>query len=87
MQRLALAVAVAAVVASALPAPGLYLALGLGLAAIGTGWVGFAQRTASGFARLGAAAAITIGGIAVALGAVRVALVLAAIDRMHGIIG
>lgn len=87
MQRLALALAFGAVVASALPSPGLYLALGLGIAAIGTGWVGYRQRGAPGFTRLAAAAAITLGGLGVLLGAVRVILALAAIDHLHGMIG
>jgi len=87
MQRLALAFALGAVVAAALPSPGLFLALGLGIAAIGAGWVGYAQRAAPGFARLAAAAAITIGALGFALGAVRVILALAAIDHLHGMIG
>jgi len=87
MQRLALAFALGAVVAAALPSPGLFLALGLGIAAIGTGWVGYAQRAASGAARLASAAAITIGALGFALGAVRVILALAAIDHLHGMIG
>ncbi len=44
MQRLALAFALGAVIAAALPSPGLFVALGLGIAAIGTGWVGYAQQ-------------------------------------------
>ena len=87
MQRLALAFALGAVVAAALPSPGLFLALGLGIAAIGAGWAGYAQRSASGGARLAAAAAITIGGLGFALGAVRVVLALAAIDHLHGMLG
>ena len=87
MQRLALALAFGAVVCAALPSPGLFLALGLGIAAIGAGWAGYAQREAPGFARLGAAAAITIGGLGFALGAVRVVLALVAIDHLHGMIG
>jgi hypothetical protein len=87
MQRLALAFALGAVIAAALPSPGLFLALGLGLLAIGTGWVGYGQRAAPGFARLAAAAAITIGGLGFLLGAVRVILALAAIDHLRGIVG
>lgn len=85
MQRLALACALASLVAAWLPSPGLFFALGFGIAAIGTGWIGFSRRTAAGPARLGAAAAITLGGLGFALGAVRVVLVLLAIghvDRM-----
>ena len=87
MQRLALAFALGAVIAAGLPSPGLFLALGLGIAAIGTGWAGYAQRGAPGFARLGAAAAITLGGLGFALGAVRVILALAAIDHLHDMVG
>lgn len=87
MQRLALALAFGAVIAAAVPSPGLYVALGLGLAAIGTGWVGYAQREAPGFARLAAAAAITIGGLGFLLGAVRVVLALAAIGHVDRMIG
>jgi len=87
MVRLALVLAFAATAAAGLPAPGLYLALGLGLGAIGCGWIGFTRRSAPGASRLAAAAAITVGGIGVLLGAVRVAIVLAAIDRIDRLIG
>lgn len=87
MQRLALAMALGAVIVAVLPSPGQYVALGLAIAAIGTGWVGYGDRAAPGFARLAAAAAITLGGIALLLGAVRVVLVLAAIDRIDAIVG
>ena len=87
MQRLSLVLALGAVVAAALPSPGLYLALGLGVGAIGTGWVGFRDRGAPGLRRIGGAAAITLGGIAVVLGALRVGLALAAIDHIDHLIG
>jgi hypothetical protein len=87
MQRLALVLATGSVLAAALPAPGLYLALGLGLGAVGTGWVGYADRGAPGFPRLGAAAAVTLGGIGVLLGAVRVVLALTAIGHVERLIG
>lgn len=87
MQRLALVLAVGALIAATLPSPGLYLALGLGIAAIGTGWVGYRQRAAPGFSRLGAAAAIMLGGIGLLLGSVRVGLALAAIDHLDRMIG
>lgn len=86
MQRLALVLAVGAVIAAALPSPGLYLALGTGIAAIGTGWVGYRTREASGAARLAAAGAITLGLIGVVLGAVRVIVALAAIGRLEQLI-
>lgn len=87
MQRLSLVLALGAVVAAALPSPGLYLALGLGVGAIGTGWVGFRDRGAAGLHRIGGAAAITLGGIAVVLGGLRVGLALAAIDHIDHLIG
>jgi len=86
MVRVALALAAAALVAVAMPAPGLYLAIGWGLGAIGVGWVGFTRRGPGG-PRLGAAAAVMLGGTALILGAVRVAIALVAIahiDRMLG---
>jgi hypothetical protein len=86
MQRLALACAISSLVAAVLPSPGLFLALGLGIAAIGAGWVGFARRTAPGATRLAAVAAITLGGLGFALGAVRVALVLVAIAHVDGML-
>lgn len=86
MQRLALACAVGSLLAAALPSPGLFVALGLGIAAVGTGWVGFSRREAPGAARLVAAAAVTLGGLGLALGAVRVALVLVAISHVDGML-
>lgn len=86
MQRLALACAIGSLVAAALPSPGLFVALGLGLAAIGTGWVGFARRQAPGAGRLASAAAITLGGLGLALGTVRVVLVLLAIRHVDGML-
>ena len=86
MQRLALACAIGSLVAACLPSPGLFAALGLGIAAIGTGWVGFARRAAPGGSRLAAAAAITLGGVGLALGGVRVVLVLLAIAHVDGLL-
>ncbi len=85
MVRLAILLAFGAALAAGLPSPGLYLALGLGIAAIGCGAIAFSRREAPGASRLAAAAAITVGAIGFVLGAVRVAIVLAAIshvDRM-----
>jgi hypothetical protein len=87
MVRLALVLAFGAALTAGLPSPGLYLALGLGIAAIGCGVIAFSRRDAPGPARLAAAAAITVGSIGLLLGAVRVAIVIAAIahvDRMLG---
>ena len=82
---MALTLAVAALIAAALPSPGLYVAIGLGIAAIGSGWLGYAQRSAPGARRLAAAAAITVGALGCMLGVVRVIVTLVAIegiDRM-----
>jgi len=87
MARVALVLAFGAMLAAGLPSPGLYLALGLGLSAIGTGIVGFGRRTAPGSTRIAAAAAITVGSLGVVLGAVRVAVALAAIDRIGRMLG
>jgi hypothetical protein len=87
MTRGCLPLALAALVAAALPSPGSYLALGLGIAAVGTGWVGFARRTAPGATRLAAAASITLGAMAIALGTVRVVIALVAIARIDRMLG
>lgn len=87
MARIALALAFAAMLAAGLPAPGLYLAVGLGISAIGTGLIAFGRRTAPGGLRIAAAAAITVGCLGLLLGAARIAVALAAIDRIGHLIG
>jgi len=87
MVRAALVLAFAAMAAAGLPAPGLYFAIGLGIAAIGSGYATFSRRTAPGGTRLAAAAAIAVGAIGTVLGCVRVAIVLAAIDRIDRMLG
>ena len=87
MVRAALVLAFAAMAAAGLPAPGLYFAIGLGIAAIGCGYAAFARRGSPGNARLVAAAAITVGAIGLVLGCARVAIVLAAIDRIDRMLG
>lgn len=87
MVRLALILAFGAMLAAGLPSPGLYAAIGLGIAAIGTGWLGYARKSAPGASRLAAAAAIAVGTLGVLLGSVRVVMVLAAIDRMDRMLG
>jgi len=85
VSRLALVLAFGAMLAAGLPSPGLYAALGLGVAAVGTGLAGFHRRETAGGARLAGAAAVAVGSLGCVLGAVRVAIVLAAlghIDRM-----
>lgn len=86
MQRLALALALGGIVAVAVRIPGPYVAIGLAFAAIGTGIVGYKRRTAPGGLRLLAAAAITVGVIALVLGAVRVGLTIAAIDHISAML-
>ena len=87
MARIALVLALGAVVAAALPSPGLFAALGLGIAAIGTGWLGYQRPGDPGSRRLLGAAAITAGAIGLVLGALRVALALAAIERIDRMLG
>jgi hypothetical protein len=87
MVRAALVFAVAAMLAAGLPSPGLYLALGLGFGAIGAGYLAYSSRTLAGGARLAAAAAITVGVLGVLLGAVRVVMVLGAIDHIDRMLG
>ncbi|HSJ99835.1 MAG TPA: hypothetical protein VK932_01285 [Kofleriaceae bacterium] len=87
MHRLALVLATGAVLAAAWRTPGQYLAIGGGLAAIGTGWVAYGRREAPGSARLAAAAAITAGGMGLLLGALRVAIALAAIGHLERLLG
>ena len=87
MVRAALILAFGAMLAAGLPSPGLYLALGLGIAAIGTGYLGYSQRSAPGGTRIACAAAITIGMLGVLLGSIRVVMVLGAIDRIDRMLG
>lgn len=87
MVRIALIAAAGAVACAALPSPGLFAAIGLGIAAIGTGWLGYRRPGEPGFARLAGAAAVTVGAMGCLLGALRVALALAAIDRVDRLLG
>ena len=87
MAHTALLAALGAMVAAALPAPGLFVAIGLGIAAIGGGWIGYRRTGAPGFTRLAGAAAIAVGGLGCVLGALRVALALAAIDHLDRMLG
>jgi hypothetical protein len=87
MARIALALAFAAMLAAGLPAPGLYLAVGLGISAIGTGLVGFQRRGSPGALRIASAAAITVGTLGLLLGTARIAIALAAIDRIGRMLG
>jgi hypothetical protein len=87
MVRIALIAAAGAVACAALPSPGLFAAIGLGIAAIGTGWLGYRRPGEPGFARLAGAAAVTVGAMGCLLGALRVALAIAAIDRVDRLLG
>ena len=87
MVRIALIAAAGAVACAALPSPGLFAAIGLGIAAIGTGWLGYRRPGDPGFARLAGAAAVTVGAVGCLLGVLRVALALAAIDRVDRLLG
>jgi heme A synthase len=87
MVRAALVFAFAAMLAAGLPSPGLYLAIGLGIAAIGTGYLAYSERNLPGGTRLAAAAAISVGTLGVVLGAVRVAMVLGAIEHIDRMLG
>lgn len=87
MARLALTFALGALACAALPSPGLFIAIGLGISAIGCGWLGYSQRSASGARRLAAAGAIAVGAIGCVLGALRVVMTLVAIDRIDGMLG
>lgn len=86
MARLALALAFGAMLAAGLPSPGLFIAIGLGIAAIGTGWLGYSRKSAPGASRLASAAAMTVGMLGLVLGSVRVVMVIAAIDRIDGML-
>lgn len=87
MAPTALLAAIGAVLAAALPAPGLFVAIGLGITAIGLGWIGYGRTGDPGFRRLAGAAAIALGAVGCVLGALRVALALAAIDHIDRMIG
>jgi hypothetical protein len=85
--RLALAFAALGLVAVLVAAPGQYVAMGLGIAAVGAGRIAYQRRTAPGMHRLAGAAAMTMGGMSLLLGAVRVALALAALSHLERLLG
>jgi hypothetical protein len=87
MAPLALTLACAALVAAALPAPGLYVAIALGIVAVGSGWLGYSERSAPGARRLMGAAAITVGTLGALLGSARVVMTVVAIDRIERMLG
>jgi len=79
--------AISAAVAVCVPAPGLFAAMALGIGAIGTGLIAYRRQGDPGARRLWGAAAITVGGLALTLAAVRYGLTLAAVDRIEALIG
>jgi len=82
----ALGFAIIAVVSVGVAAPGHLVAIGAGIAAIGLGRIAYRRRTAPGSARLGGAAAITVGTIGLVLGLIRVAIILAAIGHVESLL-
>jgi len=83
MVRISMALAALAVIAVLLPSPGMYVGLGAGIAALGWGWVGWAERGRTGSHRLWCAAAMAVGGLGLVLGGLRIALTLLAIDHLE----
>jgi hypothetical protein len=86
MGWLSLACAVLAALCVALPGAGLYLAMGLGLFAI-AGGRGAWRHDRAPRARLAGAGAAALGGLALALAAVRYGLALAALSAMADLAG
>lgn len=87
MPTTALALAALALVACALPGAGMFVAMGAGIGAVGLGWIAFRRRHAPGPRRLLGAAAVAIGGMALALAVVRYAVTLAALARLVDLLG
>lgn len=81
----ALAIAVAGSVAVMLPGTVLYLGLGLALFAFVAGVVAFRRRADRGGARLAGVAAAAVAGLALALGVVRYAMIVAGLDRLESL--
>jgi hypothetical protein len=69
--------------AVAVPGSGKYLALGLGIFAAAAGALAYRQAVGKARPRLTAAAAITLGLVAVLLGGAKIALTLAATARLE----
>jgi hypothetical protein len=86
LAMVALGFAFGAVVAACVAAPGQLVAIGFGIAAVGLGWMAYRRRTSTGSARLGGAAAITVGLIGFGLGVARVAIILAAIRHVEALL-
>ncbi len=80
-----LAIAATGALCVALPSPGLFFAMAFGILGIGVGLVGYRRRAAPGAARLAGAGGVTVGLIAVGLGATKYALTLAALTRLENL--
>lgn len=87
MPTSAVVLAAIALVACALPGAGMFVAMGAGIGAVGLGWIGFRRRGAPGPRRLLAASAVAIGGLALAMAAVRYAVTLVALGRLVDLLG
>jgi hypothetical protein len=83
MAILSLVLGVLASAALALPASGKFLALGLGILTVATGALAYRRGSGQARPRLTAAAAITLGLVAILLGGAKIALTLAAVDRLE----
>lgn len=82
MARLAMAIALLSLGLILCPMPWVFLGLGAGLFAVTAGWLTFRERALPAVARLFGAGATAVAGLAVTLGAVRVALSIAAARRL-----
>ena len=86
MGGLALLVAVAGAASVALPGVGKYLAIGLGILAVALGGLAYVRRDVRAGVRLAGAAGAAVGGVALLLGGVKVALTLLAIERLAAVL-
>jgi hypothetical protein len=82
----ALTFSVAALGALAVAGIGKYLAIGLGIFAVGAGIVGYRQSQRAASRRLAGAAGIALGTVALALGGLQVALTIAVLERLQGLL-
>jgi hypothetical protein len=87
MAAASLVMALASLGVLAWPFTGKYVAIGLGLFATLVAWRAGRRSAGRARPRLVAAAAVTLGVIAVLLGAAKVVLTLLAIDRLGGLFG
>ena len=83
MGRFALAIAVVAVVLAVLPNPGMFAGMGAAVLALTLGVAGYRRRSDPGFERLGSAAGIAIGALALVISMVRYAATLAAVGKLE----